>query len=73
MSAMSPAKVRIHPVPGVTLYPWKPIAQDVTPEQWAELQKYRPQPFTAELPPAPGTKPVIPKKPTGSSDGKGAA
>ena len=55
-------RIQIYPVPGVTLYPWRPIPQEVTEKEWGELQQARPCPFTDQPPGSPepqAPEPVI--------------
>jgi len=60
--------VRIYPVPGVSLYPWRAIEQEVSAEDWATLQEARPQPFT-DIPP--GAQPDQPQEPDDGSPDTG--
>jgi len=47
---MSTRRIHIYPVPGVSLYPWRAVPQEVTAAEWAALQKYSPPPFTDKRP-----------------------
>ncbi len=63
--------VRIYPVPGVSLYPWRTKPQDVSESDWAELQKYSPQPFTDQPPGVEPEQPAEPAEQVGSPDSGG--
>ncbi len=67
-------RIRIYPVDGVSLYPWKPIEQEVSAVDWRLLSAYKPPPFT-DQPPGSLTEPGKPTEPTeqvGSSDSEGS-
>jgi len=50
-----PRRVRIYPVPGVSLYPWRAIEQEVSEAEWELLKHSHPQAFT-DKPPKRGKK-----------------
>jgi len=55
----TPRLVRLHPVEGVSLYPWPAVEFDATPEQWEELSRHVPCPFTVDPTPAEAAPPEI--------------
>ena len=46
----SSGTVRIYPVDGVSLHPWKPIEQEVSAADWRLLSAFKPPPFTDQPP-----------------------
>ena len=44
--------IHLWPVEGVSLWPWPAVEFDATPDQWADLKRYVPPPFTDKPPKA---------------------